>query len=81
MRLRHPVPKVCEEPKYGIECLKLQVIFRKRVTNYRALLRTMTHEDKAPYGSSPPCTKNVRRTQIWYIIGTTNVKGPKYGTL
>jgi len=28
-------------------CLKLQVIFRKRATNYRALLRRMTYEDKA----------------------------------
>jgi len=39
-----------------IECLKLQVIFRKRVTNYRALLRKMTCKDKASYGSSTPCT-------------------------
>jgi len=35
--------------------LKLQVIFRKRATNYRALLRNMTYKDKASYGSSPPC--------------------------
>jgi len=28
-------------------CLKLQVIFRKGATNYRALLRKTTHEDKA----------------------------------
>ena len=34
-------------------CLKLQVIFRKGATNYRALLRKMTYEDKAPY--APPC--------------------------
>ena len=39
-----------------IGCLKLQVIFRKRTTNYRALLRKMTHKDKASYESSPPCT-------------------------
>jgi len=37
-----------------IGCLKLQVIFRKRVINYRALLRKMTYKDKAFYGSSPP---------------------------
>jgi len=36
--------------------LKLEVIFRKRATNYRALLRTLTYTDKASYGSSPPCT-------------------------
>jgi len=35
-------------------CLKLQVIFRKRATNYRALLRKMTYEDKASYDSTPP---------------------------
>jgi len=36
-----------------IGCLKLQVIFRKRATNYRALLRKMTYEDKASYVWSP----------------------------
>ena len=35
---------------------KLQVIFRKKATCYRALLRKMTYQDKASYGSSPPCT-------------------------
>ena len=34
---------------------KLQVIFRKRATNYRVLLRKITYEDKAPYASSPSC--------------------------
>jgi len=38
--------------------LKLQVIFRKTATNYRALLRKMTCEDKASYGSTPPCTSS-----------------------
>jgi len=32
-----------------IGCLKLQVIFRKRATNFRALLQKMTYEDKASY--------------------------------
>jgi len=40
-----------------IGCLKLQFIFRKRATNYRALVRKMTSEDKASYESTPPCTK------------------------
>ena len=35
-------------------CLKLQVNFWKRATNYRALLRKMTYKDKASYGSLPP---------------------------
>ena len=39
-----------------IGCLKLQVIFRKRATNYRALLRKMTCKDKASYDSIPSCT-------------------------
>jgi len=36
--------------------LKLQVTFRKRATNYRALLWKMTCKDKASYASWPPCT-------------------------
>jgi len=36
--------------------LKLQVTFRKRATKYRSLLRKITYQDKASYGSSPPCT-------------------------
>jgi len=38
-----------------IGCLELHVIFRKRATYYRALLRKMTCEDTAPYRSSPTC--------------------------
>jgi len=33
----------------------MQVSFHKRATNSRALLRKMTHKDKASYESSPPC--------------------------
>jgi len=40
-----------------IGCLKLQVVFCKRATNYRALLRKMTYKDKPSYASSPPCTQ------------------------
>ena len=54
-----------------IRCLKLQVIFYKRATNYRALLRKMTHKDQAFYGSSPPCTCidiwNVRVCECMYV--------------
>jgi len=39
--------------RWLIGCLKLQVILGKRATNYRALLRKMTYEDKAPYDSTP----------------------------
>jgi len=37
-------------------CLKLQVIFRKRATKYRAILREITYGDKALNDSTPPCT-------------------------
>ena len=37
-------------------CLKLQVIFRKRATYYRALLRKITYEDEAPYDTTPLCS-------------------------
>jgi len=36
-----------------VECLNLQVSFRKRATNYRALLRKMTYGDEI----SAPCTR------------------------
>jgi len=39
-----------------IQCLKSQVIFRKRATNYTALLRRITYEDNASYNSAPPCS-------------------------
>ena len=32
-----------------------EVIFRKRATNHRALLRKNTYKSKASYGSSPHC--------------------------
>jgi len=48
--------EMCTEWRRPVECLKLQVFFRKRATNYRALLRKMTYGDTASYGSSPPCS-------------------------
>jgi len=48
-------------------CLKLQVIFRKRATNYRALLRKMTSKHKASCGSSPPCMYIRRQTIATYV--------------
>jgi len=37
---------------------KLQIIFHKRATKYRSLLRKMTYKDKGSYESSQPCTSN-----------------------
>ena len=42
---------------------KLQIIFHKRATKYRALLRKMTYKDKASYESSPPCI-----SKAWLVI-------------
>ena len=41
----------------GSRGTKLQVIFRKRAINYRALLRKMSYDDKASYGSTPLCRR------------------------
>ena len=66
-----------------IGCLKLQVIFRKRSTNFRVFLRKLTYKDKALYGSSPPCisihiyvtyvhhTLHIIWRHAWYICMCT----------
>ena len=43
---------------------KLQIIFQKRATKYRALLRKMTYKDNASYVSSSSCIWNVCVTAI-----------------
>ena len=43
---------------------KLQIIFHKRATRYRALLLKMTYKDKGSYESSPPCTIHVCQVYI-----------------
>jgi len=49
-------------------CLKLQVIFRQRTTNYRSLLQKMTYKDKASYGSSPSCSNICEKSHscVWH---------------
>jgi len=44
---------------------KFQIIFHKRATKYRSLLRKMTRKDKGSYESSPPCMNSLR--WIWWI--------------
>ena len=39
---------------------KLQIIFHKRATKYRALLRKMTYKDKGSFESSPLCSPPTR---------------------
>jgi len=50
-----------------IGCLKLQVIFRKRATMYRALSRKMTYRDKASYDSTPPCSSHAHPPPMSHI--------------
>ena len=47
---------------------KLQIIFHKRATKYRSLLRKMTYKDKGSYESSPPCTKKTCRAYEWMML-------------
>jgi len=54
-------------------CLKLQVIFRKRANNYRALLREMTSEDKASYGSFAPCKHILTRSHTLLFTENTRI--------
>ena len=55
-----------------IGCLELQVIFRKRATNDRALLRKITYEDMASYGTSTacraPCNCDVTHSYVTCLI-------------
>jgi len=64
----HPhICHTCEWTKYvthtGWQSLigspKLQIIFHKRATKYRSLLKKMTCKDKESYESSPPCITHV----------------------
>jgi len=48
-----------------IECLISCITFRKRATNYTALLRKMTYKDKAFYDSTPPYIHETWLINIW----------------
>jgi len=52
----HKHAKQCTGWRRLIGSPKLQIIFHKRATKYRSLLREMTYNDKGSYESSPPCT-------------------------
>ena len=49
---------------------KFQNIVRNRDTDYRALLRKMTHDDKAPYYSTPPCMQYIYVMHICTVFLT-----------
>jgi len=48
-------------------CLELQVIFRKRATNYKARLQKMNCKNMASYGTLPPCTIYVSVCVFVYV--------------
>ena len=43
---------------------KLHIIFHKRATKYRSLLRKMTYKDKGSYHSSPPCRREISHPSL-----------------
>jgi len=70
----------CTGWRRPIGCLQLQVSFRKRAIDYRALWQRITYKDKACYGSSPPCTihngylsccSGTQRTSLFVHTGYT----------
>jgi len=54
---------------------KLQIIFHKRDTKYRSLLRKMTYKDKGSYESSPPCTEFIylMRSNLRHQLSTSGL--------
>jgi len=46
----------------SIGCLISWITFRKLAAKYRALLRKMTHKEKASYESLPSCKRDLTRT-------------------
>jgi len=47
---------------------KLQIIFHKRATKYRSLLRTMTYKDKGSYECSPPCRLLFEEVKVSIVV-------------
>jgi len=68
-KLQHTAPQLwefCVEKtatgwRRPVGCPKLQVIFRKSATYYRALLQKMTYKDKAFYASTPLCKRPLQK--------------------
>ena len=59
---------VCTGWRRLIGSPKLQIIFHKRATKYRALLRKMTYKDKGSYESSPPCSESLLKTSSFVML-------------
>ena len=66
----HTYMHMCTGCRRLIGCLELQIIFCKRATNYRVLLRKMTYKDKPSYASLPPCIMkctHIRKNVCTYV--------------
>jgi len=50
---------------------KLQIIFHKRATEYKSLLRKMIYKDKGSYESSPPCMWICRAVYTYIYLALT----------
>ena len=50
---------------------ELQIIFHKRATKYRSLLRKMTYKDKGSYESAPPCSMQCKYR---FVTGCTTLQ-------
>jgi len=48
---------------------KSQIIFHKRATKYKSLLRKMTYKDKGSYESSPSCISS-RTLRLFFVYST-----------
>jgi len=65
MGFRHPVHVQGSKDVTG---LKLNLSLRQRATNYRALLRKMTHKEDASYRSSQTCRRFSAPRIDWCVI-------------
>ena len=57
---------------------KLQIIFHKRATKYRSLLRKITYKDKGSHESSPPCKGDTTLEKFEQVCEDTAINFPKY---
>jgi len=56
--------KASECARAARRCLKSQVFFRERATNYMALFRKMSYHVMAFYGSWPPCRHRMSLSNV-----------------
>ena len=52
---------------------KLQIIFHKRATKHRSLLRKKTYKDTGFYESSPPCALYIHVYRFIFMYGVATI--------